>query len=673
MPTILHTVWNEPERSMQALILPFLYCLLLGSAWSVFFGKKFSNSLAPALMLHMIIVMLCGMVFHKLSVGIYGGMAAFAGVLMWRLVQTRPAMKALARMLWNDGAFVFFVLYLFCFFSNYGKRFIGWDEFGHWGMFLKESLRLDMLYAESPLPLFHQDYVPATTLFEVIWCRLSGRFLEADAYRAIQMVMFAMMLPMFNSFAPEPQEGAAGGMWQALKRAFSGRGRQLAAVFFVMLLPLLFRAGDAGFYHSIYIDFFLGVVFFYCGMQVWLDGESKVYQAMVLALGFATLLLTKQTGIILLPLVFVLYVLKLTLFDVRDVGVQSVARLSAIACAVAIAPVLLWYLFTAFVEAHVPSHCAASESAALCSDTGANIQSYSGFRSERVLEALKSPKHSSIVRLKEFQETFVNAIFFARGILLHGSFIPVAIFISLLVFMLAHAQKDTALRRRIRVVGYFIALSALAYIAQMYMLYAVVFPVHEYLLLACYERYMSTFVFAAMLLAVYIYYDSGAWEKHLTGCHVTLVLVFSYLLLFHATSFSQALPGSLTHDRRKVAVCEYAATRIMEVTPEHAKVYIIKRERMWPLFKVALTFYASPRTVHIANIGPSINTKTNNSVDLSPEQLHSVLKNYEYLYFETLDDKFIDKYSVIFGRPELLKNDTLYKITSSEGGVISLE
>lgn len=657
---------------MQALILPFLYCLLLSSAWSVFFRKRFSDSLAPALMLHMIIVMLCGMVFHKLSVGIYGGMVLFAAILVWCLKKEQLDLKELIQTLWDGGVFLFFVLYLFSFFFNYGKRFIGWDEFGHWGMFLKESLRLDMLYAESPLPIFHQDYVPATTLFEVVWCRLSGRFHEADAYRAIQMVMFAMMLPMFERFSPEmPGSAAPAGIWQNLRWACAGRGRQLAAVFFVLLLPLLFRAGTK-FYHTICIDFFLGVVIFYCAMEAWREHGNAWYQALVLALGFATLLLTKQTGIILLPLVFALYFAMQVLPGVRSSGARRTNSFFAMACAVAV-PVLLWYLFAAFAEAHIPSHCAATETGALCQGTGSNMQSYSGLRSGLALEALKSAKNSSIERLREFQETFVNGVFFARNILFHGAFVPVVMVIALLVFALAYAREDAVQRRRIRVAGYFIVLAALAYIVQMYLLYAVAFPVHAYLRLSSYERYMSTFVMAAMLLALYAYYDSGAWKKHLTGCYATLVLTFSYLLLFHVTSFSQALPGSLTHDRRKVAAWEYAATRIMEVTPEHAKIYIIKREKEGSPFKVALAFYASPRTVHTGNIGPSINPKTKNSVDLSPEQLHNMLKNFEYLYFETLDDKFIDKYSVIFGRPELLRSDTLYKITSSEGGVISLE
>ena len=343
---------------MQALMVPFMYCLLLGSAWSVLFRKRFADSLAPALMLHMLIVMLCGMVFHKLSVGIYGGIAVFAGVLIWRLAQTRPDMRALARKLWNDGAFVFFVLYLFCFFSNYGKRFTNWDEFGHWGMFMKESLRLDMLYTESPLPLFHKDYVPATTLFEVIWCRLSGRFLEADAYRAIQMVMFAMMLPMFNSFSPVAQDvDGAQRAWPSVKWAFFGRGCQLAAMFFVMLLPLLFCTPDTKFYHSLYIDYFLGIVFFYCAMQALRNGKNRIYQAFVLALGFATLLLTKQTGIALLPLVFALYVAKLLLFDAHGAGVRCYVRLLAMACATAAVSMLLWYSFAAFVDLHVSAQC----------------------------------------------------------------------------------------------------------------------------------------------------------------------------------------------------------------------------------------------------------------------------------------------------------------------------
>ena len=53
---------------IKAFIFPYLYCLLLGSSWAVCFKKKFAESLAPAFMLHIILVLLSGMLFHKLSI-----------------------------------------------------------------------------------------------------------------------------------------------------------------------------------------------------------------------------------------------------------------------------------------------------------------------------------------------------------------------------------------------------------------------------------------------------------------------------------------------------------------------------------------------------------------------------------------------------------------------------
>ena len=184
---------------MRAEILPFLYCLLLGSAWGVFFKKKFADSLAPAFMLHIIIVILSGMFLHKLSVGIWGGMLLFAGALAYKTQKAPQDVRAFLKSAWSGGVFIFAAFYVFCFYVNDGRRFTHWDDYSHWGMFVKECLRLDALYIESLLPFWHKDYVPASTMVEVIWCRLSGRFLEADVFRALQMFVFSMLLPLIGT------------------------------------------------------------------------------------------------------------------------------------------------------------------------------------------------------------------------------------------------------------------------------------------------------------------------------------------------------------------------------------------------------------------------------------------------------------------------------------------
>ena len=58
---------------MIGFIGPLLYSFVLGMAWSVCFNKKFINSLAPAYMLHIIFVLISGLLFNTLSIGIWGG------------------------------------------------------------------------------------------------------------------------------------------------------------------------------------------------------------------------------------------------------------------------------------------------------------------------------------------------------------------------------------------------------------------------------------------------------------------------------------------------------------------------------------------------------------------------------------------------------------------------
>ena len=152
----------------------------------------------------MIILLFTGMIFHSLRVGIVIGGLLYLLLLLYYLVTGRSVIDLLwpfgihdeARIsvnrriienikdiLCNPGFHLLLIFYFFCWFSNIGKVFLAWDEFSHWGMFLKESLRLDNLYAVSPLPFKHKDYVPAITLFEVIWVKLCRRYLEADVYR----------------------------------------------------------------------------------------------------------------------------------------------------------------------------------------------------------------------------------------------------------------------------------------------------------------------------------------------------------------------------------------------------------------------------------------------------------------------------------------------------------
>lgn len=104
------------------LIVPFAYSLILGIVWSACAKKKFYNSLAPAYMLHVLLVLISGLVFNRLSVGIYGGiiLATMVGVIV--IIKNRNnitlnSIYARGRELWNGGVFVFLHSIFFVFLS----------------------------------------------------------------------------------------------------------------------------------------------------------------------------------------------------------------------------------------------------------------------------------------------------------------------------------------------------------------------------------------------------------------------------------------------------------------------------------------------------------------------------------------------------------------------------
>ena len=120
-------------------LVPFIYSVIIGGAWSLWSNKKFSSSIAPAYMLHMLVVLISGLVFNRLSIGIYGGIAVSLVLLVIYVIKdkkqdatVRVRVLGYAKELWNGGGFTFSVFYILCFFLNSQKFFISWDEFSHW-------------------------------------------------------------------------------------------------------------------------------------------------------------------------------------------------------------------------------------------------------------------------------------------------------------------------------------------------------------------------------------------------------------------------------------------------------------------------------------------------------------------------------------------------------------
>ena len=339
-------------------VCPLLYSFLMGLTWAQFFKRKFINSLAPAYMMHILFVMLTGILPpYRLSIGIYGGMVLTVMAACFIIFQntrnrkiTRENVKSfLSAFLSDEGVLLFLAFYVFFYLINFYKHFLEWDEFMHWGMFLKENLRLDRPYCTSQLSFAHKDYVPAISLFETIWCRLSGGFSEPDAYRAVQVFMFSLLMPMFEKVISHAntifEESSCERKLQQILKSLLFR---FSAVLLVLIIPLVFNTKDCfRFYHTIYCDIAVGIVFYWCLFEVVRDCDDICYQMMILVIGCSTLVLAKMISMALLPLVSGLYFLRLVFFSEKK---SSLFRIFISTVTITGIPTLLWASYSAYVS-----------------------------------------------------------------------------------------------------------------------------------------------------------------------------------------------------------------------------------------------------------------------------------------------------------------------------------
>ena len=627
---------------MRAAVIPFLYCLLLGFAWAAVFRKKFSDSLAPAIMLHIILVLLGGLLLHRLSAGIWGGIALFLGAFVWKMLRAPQEVRASLRGAWRSGLFVFTAFYIFFFLVDSGKRFIYWDDYSHWGMFVKESLRLDALYAESLHPFRHKDYVPATTLFEVIWCRLSGRFLEADVFRALHIFSFALMLPLASCFTGTDAKGAA-------PRAPLWWLHQLAAAFFAAVaLQVLLTHGNLHFYHMAHVDSALGIAFFYCFSEVYRDWNGQEnYRALALALGLATLALIKQTGIALLPMFFIFYAAMCKARAGHRLTPAAWVRMFA----VLLAPVLLWCGFVAFAEGYADRFIRYER---------APMQSYSTIEWHQLLGIFGAGGAEAQKYIGEVSGAFVHTLF-TKGLLrfFDAPYAALVACAAASMFAVSRAVRgsSTARPRDAALAGGFILCSGALYAALILVLYIVAFPAVRALTLGSYGRYMSSMSLGILLAALFVYYDSGLWRKHAAAYCLALAAISAPAFVGAAGAAEEILARS---DARVVAFEDGVAQRVANVVPAAESVCIFHFWDQIPFQR--LRFYLHPRVV---------NDKGEDAV--SEDGLRKCVAAHDWFYLHEYDENSLAVLGAVFGDAAPLERMTLYKAYREGGGGFSLE
>ena len=103
--------------------------------------------------------------------------------------------KEFLKNIFSNGFFAFLILFILVYITDFGKQFSTWDELAHWGEMVKEMMRLDKFYTvKESLLIWHKDYPPLISLFEMFWCKISN-YSEQIMNISLHTFMLGLIIP----------------------------------------------------------------------------------------------------------------------------------------------------------------------------------------------------------------------------------------------------------------------------------------------------------------------------------------------------------------------------------------------------------------------------------------------------------------------------------------------
>lgn len=608
--------------------IPTVYSMFIGGAYGAAFRRKFGHSLMLAYCMQILLLLVSGMMLHNLLIGI--GLGCALAAIGWGIGIRRSgknAFDSLKISVDNLAVPAFLALALLIFIMNYGKQYFEADEFSHWGRFLKECYRLNQLYVTSPASMAHKDYVPAVTLFEYLWCRLSLAYSEANAYRGIQMLLAAVVL--------------------AVAERIPLRGRQVAriiqyavSVVILMGIPLLFSAFR--FYHTIYEDAIFGILMFY-GLWIALqDSESMRYRSVSLSLALSVLMMSKMTAVPFVVLIWLFYIW----------NEQKLGRRFAAEWRWQMLPILLpcgiWLSYNWLVKQYVDL---------------SGTQSYGGFTSKLILGVIL---HNGYVPWQEDVEHSYWKAILTQGLVGGASFVFVAAAVIAVLFLV---YREIAVQERVsflkettyRGILVWLALSTTAYVLMMCILYDTSFSEYEARQLASYDRYMSSWlIMMVYLMAAFLLTEL---PKQNAALSLSMITLLSFLAV--ADNRWQLLSG-IEHTELEIERYEGESRLINSVVAENESVLIVERGSNG-LMASKLGYYCLPCVIGFTSPGPAVYDGDIWSTDMTLAELQTLIASYDYVYFIHVDQAFVEKYHEILPGIDTDTEGMLYRVDTESG------
>jgi len=628
------------------IILPFLVYTGL-TATAAFAAKRpFGKVLPVTMCMSGLVMYLSQYIFSSFSPGAY--LLALLSLLsvLFLAYRGRKGERAGAPVL-TPGLAAFAVIYLGAFLFLYKRHFTDWDEYSHWGIMIKESLRLDRFYCvpESRV-MWHRDYPPFTCMLEVFWCRLAG-YSEGKVSMAMQVFTLSFIIPPLSETL---YEGKRPGRRNIAEMILGAAVLELLVLLLVLYADLWWQR----IIHSILPDLLLGTMFAYLCLKILLRDDCRWQDTAALTAVSASLVLVKQVGAAFLMTALLLLYLKDILWSAKKQ--VPLRKLLPEALAVPAAAVLFygsWILYRSrFINSRDFSYRSGQFNLKQIDPRtylGVVTGKVPGIQHDTFIQYLRAILERPITSVDALPMTYASMLILC-----------IAVLLAYRRFFRDEQTKEASLL----LIPVF-CVGTTGYAFMMSVLYLFCFPDNEKQILAGYTRYMDSYAAGELLILFVLGMTALHKQKKRKTDTEKLVITALFLMALSAQNLRHFVPALMNSSYSLYR--EYADR--LEVLPPDSEVFIVydgdpeKQPDYWEHLPLFVQYYNN-------KVGISGASETAFNADYVDEsrknRIADEMKHCDYVYVIQAGESFVCEMKDYNSGMEL-KENCIYRVDGDAG------
>ncbi len=347
----------------------------------------------------------------------------------------------------TNGFYLFIISFLVLALYNYKREFNIYDEFSHWGHFVKSMYYKNNFYSFDTLSFAHKEYPPFFSLFELLWCYLSNSFNEAIITLSIHVFEVSIVFIYYiDSYKKD------------IKKTLL-----LMIISALLMVTFDYQENTLG---SIYVDYPIMLYYVYLFLLTLKIKDNK-YNFILLTLSLSMFLLTKQVSIALYLVILFLFIC-LYFNKTKEFIIKLISLV--------IFPLLTYKSWSLVIR---------------------NINVIKQFDLS-VNDVLSLSNGLSDIQ-KSTSNNYLSALF--KTGLTNGplklSYVLLSIIIIILLILLIKENK----KNKLSIISS-LTISFMGYALLMYVMYMFCFSESEMARLASYSRYMGSFICASLIITL---------------------------------------------------------------------------------------------------------------------------------------------------------------------------